>query len=64
MSRPALFFDLAGTLIDSASGMTRCVAPPLAQLAHPGPAGAAPMETGDPALPAQGAPGGGKGQPQ
>ncbi|WP_368561609.1 HAD family hydrolase [Pseudoxanthomonas sp. UTMC 1351] len=37
MSRPTLFFDLDGTLIDSAVGITRCVAHALAQLNHPVP---------------------------
>jgi phosphoglycolate phosphatase len=32
-----LFFDLDGTLIDSAVGITRCVAHALAQLDHPAP---------------------------
>lgn len=38
MSRAILFFDLDGTLIDSAVGITRCVAYALEQLAHPVPA--------------------------
>lgn len=37
MSRATLFFDLDGTLIDSAVGITRCVAHALAQLDHPVP---------------------------
>lgn len=37
MSRPTLFFDLDGTLIDSAVGITRCVAHALTQLDHPVP---------------------------
>lgn len=37
MSRATLFFDLDGTLIDSAIGITRCVAHALAQLDHPVP---------------------------
>ncbi|RPE74594.1 phosphoglycolate phosphatase [Vulcaniibacterium tengchongense] len=34
---PTLFFDLDGTLIDSAVGITRCVAHALTRLAHPVP---------------------------
>jgi len=37
VSRATLFFDLDGTLIDSAVGITRCVAHALAQLDHPVP---------------------------
>lgn len=37
MSRATLFFDLDGTLIDSAAGITRCVAHALTQLNHPVP---------------------------
>ena len=37
MSRSILFFDLDGTLIDSAVGITRCVAYALEQLEHPVP---------------------------
>lgn len=37
MSRSVLFFDLDGTLIDSAVGITRCVAYALEQLQHPVP---------------------------
>lgn len=37
MNRTTLFFDLDGTLIDSAVGITRCVAHALAQLDHPVP---------------------------
>ncbi|HEV7269584.1 HAD hydrolase-like protein [Pseudoxanthomonas sp.] len=35
MSRATLFFDLDGTLIDSAVGITRCIAHALTQLEHP-----------------------------
>lgn len=35
--KPTLFFDLDGTLIDSAVGITRCVAHALTQLGHPVP---------------------------
>lgn len=35
MTRDTLFFDLDGTLIDSAVGITRCVAYALDQLQHP-----------------------------
>ncbi|MFC3550866.1 HAD hydrolase-like protein [Lysobacter cavernae] len=35
--KPTLFFDLDGTLIDSAVGITRCVAHALTQMAHPVP---------------------------
>ena len=35
MSRAALFFDIDGTLIDSAVGITRCIAHALTQLEHP-----------------------------
>ncbi len=35
MTRDALFFDLDGTLIDSAVGITRCVAYALEQMRHP-----------------------------
>lgn len=34
MSRETLFFDLDGTLIDSAVGITRCIAHALTQLEH------------------------------
>ena len=37
MSRETLFFDLDGTLIDSAVGITRCIAHALTQLEHPVP---------------------------
>ena len=37
MKRTTLFFDLDGTLIDSAVGITRCVAHALARLDHPVP---------------------------
>ena len=37
MSRATLFFDLDGTLIDSAVGITRCIAHALTQLEHPVP---------------------------
>jgi phosphoglycolate phosphatase len=37
VNRTTLFFDLDGTLIDSAVGITRCVAHALAQLDHPVP---------------------------
>lgn len=37
MSRPTLFFDLDGTLIDSAIGITRCITHALTQLDHPVP---------------------------
>lgn len=37
MSRDTLFFDLDGTLIDSAVGITRCVAYALTQMQHPVP---------------------------
>lgn len=37
MSKPTLFFDLDGTLIDSAVGITRCVAHALTQMRHPVP---------------------------
>lgn len=37
MNRATLFFDLDGTLIDSAVGITRCVAHALQQLGHPVP---------------------------
>lgn len=40
MTRDTLFFDLDGTLIDSAVGITRCVAHALEQLRHPVPADA------------------------
>ncbi|WP_141453959.1 HAD family hydrolase [Pseudoxanthomonas sp. z9] len=40
MTRETLFFDLDGTLIDSAVGITRCVAYALEQLRHPVPADA------------------------
>ncbi|MFD0739227.1 HAD-IA family hydrolase [Lysobacter koreensis] len=36
-ARATLFFDLDGTLIDSAIGITRCVAHALTQMAHPVP---------------------------
>lgn len=35
--KPPLFFDLDGTLIDSAVGITRCVAHALTQMQHPVP---------------------------
>lgn len=35
--KPTLFFDLDGTLIDSAVGITRCVAHALTQMQHPVP---------------------------
>ena len=35
--KPTLFFDLDGTLIDSAIGITRCVAHALTQMQHPVP---------------------------
>jgi len=35
VSRATLFFDLDGTLIDSAVGITRCIAHALTQLEHP-----------------------------
>ncbi len=38
MNRDTLFFDLDGTLIDSAVGISRCVAYALEQLQHPVPA--------------------------
>jgi phosphoglycolate phosphatase len=38
VSRATLFFDLDGTLIDSAVGITRCIAHALTQLDHPVPA--------------------------
>lgn len=34
--KPTLFFDLDGTLIDSAVGITRCVAYSLQRMGHPG----------------------------
>lgn len=37
MKRDVLFFDLDGTLIDSAVGITRCVAYALEQVSHPVP---------------------------
>lgn len=37
MNRATLFFDLDGTLIDSAVGITRCIAHALTQLEHPVP---------------------------
>ena len=40
MSRATLFFDLDGTLIDSAVGITRCIAHALTQLDHPIPSDA------------------------
>ena len=40
MSRATLFFDLDGTLIDSAVGITRCIAHALTQLEHPIPSDA------------------------
>ena len=40
MSRDVLFFDLDGTLIDSAVGITRCIAHALTQLEHPIPSDA------------------------
>jgi len=40
VSRATLFFDLDGTLIDSAVGITRCIAHALTQLEHPIPSDA------------------------
>ncbi len=37
MSRDVLFFDLDGTLIDSAVGITQCVAHALTQMGRPVP---------------------------